>query len=46
VSAKRLLAGSAAMLLAGGGLAHAGGDYRNLTSGGPLRPGVYGRIVT
>jgi hypothetical protein len=46
LTAARLLAGSAAMLLAGGALAQAGGDHRNLTAGGPLRPGVYGRIVT
>jgi hypothetical protein len=45
VTAARLLAGSAAMLLASGALAQAGSDYRNVTTGGSLRPGVYGRIV-
>jgi hypothetical protein len=32
-------------MLAGGALAQAGGDHRNATTGAPLRPGVYGRIL-
>jgi hypothetical protein len=34
-----------AVLAAGGAAAQGTGDYRNLTAGGPLRPGVYGRIA-
>jgi hypothetical protein len=33
------------LLAAGDAAAQAHADYRNLTAGGPLRPGVYGRIV-
>lgn len=32
-------------LAAGAAVAQAPSDYRNLTKGGPLRPGIYGRIV-
>jgi hypothetical protein len=44
VSAAPWLAGSAALLLASTALAQSA-EYRNLTAGGALRPGVYGRIV-
>ncbi len=39
---------AAALLLgavAGGACAQMAQDYRNVTTGGPLRPGIYGRIV-
>jgi len=39
------LAGTALGLAAAGAAAQSLADYRNVTTGGPLRPGVYGRIV-
>jgi hypothetical protein len=35
----------AALAACGGAAAQSAGDYRNLTAGGPLRPGIYGRIA-
>lgn len=39
------LAGLGALLLAGGAAAQANPAHYNVTAGGPLRPGIYGRIV-
>ncbi|HZN47332.1 MAG TPA: hypothetical protein VFB71_06885 [Ramlibacter sp.] len=36
---------AAGALLADAGLAQDAGGWRNVTTGGPLRPGIYGRIV-
>jgi hypothetical protein len=38
-----LMAG--AMVAAGGAAAQTSSDWRNVTAGGPLKPGIYGRIV-
>jgi hypothetical protein len=42
---RRTLAGTALGLVAAACAAQGQADYRNVTAGGPLRPGVYGRIV-
>lgn len=39
------LAFSVLCLAATAGVRAQGDDYRNVTAGGPLRPGIYGRIV-
>ena len=39
------IAFAAGLLAAEGAAAQAMADWRNVTAGGPLRPGVYGRIV-
>lgn len=39
------LAGTALGLVAAGAGAEPPADYRNVTAGGSLRPGIYGRIV-
>lgn len=44
-AARHALAGTLVALAAGGAAAQANSDYRNTTTGGPLRPGIYGRIV-
>lgn len=36
---------AAGALVADAGLAQDANDWRNVTAGGPLRPGIYGRIV-
>ncbi len=41
----RQLAVAACGFAALGAAAQSAGDWRNVTAGGPLRPGVYGRIV-
>jgi hypothetical protein len=41
----RAWTGLAALLLAGGAAAQANPGHHNVTTGGPLRPGIYGRIV-
>jgi hypothetical protein len=43
VSRAGLLAG--ALLAAGSAAAQSASDWRNVTTGGTLRPGIYGRIV-
>ena len=38
-------AAAALLALAAGGSAAQASDWRNVTTGGPLKPGIYGRIV-
>lgn len=42
---RRALAGTALGLVAAACAAQDQGDFRNVTAGGKLRPGIYGRIV-
>ena len=44
-AARLAVAGSLLALAAGSAAAQSASDFRNATTGGPLKPGVYGRIV-
>jgi hypothetical protein len=43
--AAHLVLALAALAAAGPAAAQKAGDWRNVTSGGPLKPGIYGRIA-